>query len=161
KVRMAALFLLGQQMHEQPEELYPYGLAGMRDENTMVRSMAVGILGLNVPQHKEALTLLIAALETQKPEKGLFADVICQAYCTLRDLGPKAKGGVPQLIKLLKSADPGVREKAADIIYYIGPDAKDAVPDLVKILEEKKSPTDQIKLRYCVMAALVRIGAEA
>src|SRR5262249_40774501 len=72
----------------------------------------------------------------------------------LRDLGPVAKGAVPELIRLLKEQQARDPEMVIDILGAIGPEAKDAVPLLIGLLEKRKYPDS------CILA-LCNIGPAA
>jgi HEAT repeat protein len=57
------------------------------------------------------------------------------AHAALMKAGPKAKGAVPALTKML--SEENVRWFAAEILGEIGPDAKDAVPALLALLPKE------------------------
>jgi HEAT repeat protein len=54
-------------------------------------------------------------------------------------LGPDAKSAVPELIRLLRDDDGGVRSTAASCLGSIGPAAELAVPDLIKVWQSALS----------------------
>lgn len=68
-------------------------------------------------------------------------------------IGPAA---VPGLIEALRSSDPTVRRKAADVLGRLGSDAKDATPDLVRLLDD---PDESV--RKAAARTLGRIGPPA
>lgn len=68
-------------------------------------------------------------------------------------IGPPA---IPQLIELLKSANPDVRLIAAQVLARMGSDAKEAVPHLIPLL---KDPDERI--RKAAARTLGRIGPDA
>src|SRR5207302_6163681 len=74
---------------------------------------------------------LVKAL--QRPDKRIRLHV---AMC-LREMGPKAKAAIPDLIATLKTdKDAVVRGVAASALGSIGPQAKAAVSALVKAVEK-------------------------
>ena len=72
----------------------------------------------------------------------------------LADIGPEAKGAVPDLIKALKSDDAEARQEVVLALAAIGPDAKPAVADLMTLLK-----TDGKVSRAAAAVALSEIGA--
>nr|WP_044181354.1 HEAT repeat domain-containing protein [Pirellula staleyi] len=68
-------------------------------------------------------------------------------------IGPPA---IPALIQALRSQDPIVRRKAAEVLARMGSDAKEAVPDLIRLLDDP----DPL-IRKTAARTLGRIGPDA
>lgn len=71
----------------------------------------------------------------------------------LRRIGSAA---VPALVRSLKSTDPDVRLRAAEILGRMGPEAKESVPDLIERLGD-----DDPRVRKMAIRALGQIGPAA
>lgn len=61
----------------------------------------------------------------------------------LGDLGPAARRGIPDLIRLLDDPEEDVREKAAEALGEMGPDAAPAVPKLRQLAQ--LDPEDDVR----------------
>lgn len=68
-------------------------------------------------------------------------------------IGPPA---IPALIQALRSQDPLVRRKSAEVLARMGSDAKDAVPDLIRLLDDP----DPL-IRKTAARTLGRIGPDS
>ncbi len=60
-----------------------------------------------------------------------------EAISCLKELGPQAAPMAPELVKLLQSSDPGLREAAAEVIECVGPAGISAVPVLQQLLMDR------------------------
>jgi HEAT repeat protein len=78
-----------------------------------------------------------------------------RAAAVFRDLGPKAKVALPELIACLHDDELRIIFLSAAALGNIGPDAKDAVPHLLELLKD-----DRPRIRETVEEALKEINAE-
>jgi HEAT repeat protein len=83
-------------------------------------------------------------------------DVMIAALDALVSLGPKAKEGVPDLIKVIERDGNPARLAAIEVIGHIGPDAGKAIPILTKVLAHEDFHTQYFSVR-----ALAKIGPES
>ncbi|MEZ2278868.1 MAG: HEAT repeat domain-containing protein [Microcoleus sp.] len=86
----------------------------------------------------------------------VFLDVGSQSSFSLKKVGAEAQAAVPEIIRLLKDSDAGVRGSAASVLGNIGAEAKTAVPQLVPLLKDSDE-----NVRSSTASALGNIGAEA
>jgi HEAT repeat protein len=79
-----------------------------------------------------------------------------RAAAAISVIGPKARGAIPDLIKLLGDGEYFVRYEAAQTLGKFGPASRAAVPDLIKLLKDPN-----IQVRDAAGLALKKIDPEA
>lgn len=118
-------------------------LAGLKDADAWTRSIAAeGLVRRDTPDVRRALAEALGDPEAEVVEKVLTA---------LHSIG--APEAVPQLLKLLESGGPGVRDRAgAALRDAVGPAD---LPRVVAALETVRAPES----RAYLFAAMLRLGA--
>jgi HEAT repeat protein len=86
----------------------------------------------------------------------VYLDVGGRSSFSLKKVGAEAQAAVPEIIRLLKDSDAGVRGSTASVLGNIGAEAKTAVPQLVPLLKDSDE-----NVRSSTASALGNIGAEA
>jgi HEAT repeat protein len=107
-----------------------------------------------------AMLTLAEEGETVVPRlcKALENEQACYWACiVLAEIGPEAKGAVPQLKAVLKHEQPETRLQAVAALGEIGPAAKPLTADIVALLEN--DPFGGV--RYAAAFALGKIGTDA
>lgn len=130
------------------------------DADPTVRRAAIEALRVLKPDPEKSIPQLVKVLESAPPEVAIsivamLAEVGENAVPRLnialehpnarywaalvaQQIGPKAKGAVPALVKALAAAkEPDVRRELVLALGAIGPDAKAAVPTLVELVSDK------------------------
>lgn len=152
----------------------------LKDSDDNVRREAVEALGRIGPAASSAVPDLVAALrdsqgavtvhaaqalghmgpEAARPVAATLKDPQLRklALLILADLGPAAKGAVPDLVGLLTDKDVDIRREAQAALAQIGPGASAAIPNLVAMVNDEASPGPS---RAGAAFALVKIGARA
>jgi HEAT repeat protein len=123
----------------------------LKNPDPKVRSRAADALAELGPEAKDAVPLLIKALQDDK-NIGLRVAVAKALW----RVGSEAKDAVPALADALRDDNIGLRVTVANALGGIGPEAKDAVPALTDALRDKN-----IGLRVAAAKALWRVGSEA
>ncbi len=127
------------------EQMLPLISELVEDKDPTVRAHVVDAMA---SLGEKALPRLIKALSSDDTQ-GI-------AVAVIRQLGPKAKDAVPNLIEELKDPDAAYRRDVCLALAAIGPDAKDAVSALLKTLGD-----ENLSVRHVAIYALGKIGPSA
>jgi HEAT repeat protein len=150
--RVEALRALRQTAPADPAVAVPALTEALKDDNEMVRELAVKILGDLGPSAGEAVPALIAAIQDEDSQ-------VQQDAChTLGKIGPEAREAIPALRQALLGPNDYVHSAAAIALQRL--DRQAAVPALIASLEEGKASTRPTRRRQ-VALELAAFGAEA
>jgi HEAT repeat protein len=143
-VREQAVIALGR-LGSFAAEVVPTLQAVVRERKLQCRALAAVAIW-KITGHSEFAVQVIRE-EIYLPENQI------QAISCLGDLGPEAATATPDLINLLESEDPDIREVAAETVKKIGPAAKAAIPVLERLLFDRDP-----RVRSAAARALQALG---
>jgi HEAT repeat protein len=181
RVRKRAVEALGE-FHGSSSAPIPILIEALSDKDEEVRREAAVSLGQFGPKAKKALPALTRALKDANkavavdaaralvligadPKEPIALLALCLhdthdfnwvlGLMALRELGPKARGAVPDLLTFVKSGDKMYRPVAFGILDSVGPVPKSQLPRLLNLLMEKDTDYPEI------LSLLGHMGSEA